>query len=101
MVRLTAVRIRHMYQHFLSVISMFVMAVVAGAFISQGGDSLAMIRTSIPDIGTPTAVPQKQEQMSKVPDPGSRTSWAKLHNLGIALAKSGKLQESTEELYKA
>jgi tetratricopeptide (TPR) repeat protein len=77
---------------------MFVMSAVAVAFISQGGES-AMMHPSLGKLLAPKAVQGKKE--AEVPTPGTRSSWAKLHNLGISLAKSGKLQESTGQLYRA
>jgi tetratricopeptide (TPR) repeat protein len=90
-----------MHHYLFSTLSMFAMAAVAAAFISQGGDSLAMMRHSLPKTEAPNAVQEKGEPLRKVPEAESRTSWAKLHNLGISLAKSGKMQESTGKLWKA
>jgi tetratricopeptide (TPR) repeat protein len=79
---------------------MFAMTAVAVVFIWSCGESSAMIRPFGKD-QAPPAVHHKRERNGEFPDPGAKSSWAKLHNLGISLAKSGKMQESTGQLWKA
>lgn len=76
------------------------MSLVALTFLSQGGES-ALTHPAFRNLFAPHSVQQQKETATEAQAPGTRQSWAKLHNLGISLAKSGKLQESTGQLYRA
>ena len=89
------------FQRIVNSVSVLVATAVAAAFIVQSAGNFTFLKQGMTGTVTaPYAVHQKDGEF-KLPDPGVRTSWAKLHNLGISLAKSGKINQSSAQLWKA